>query len=43
VLLRVYDRDGRLAPIYEEAIVALAEHEREIAELQAELRRLRRE
>lgn len=43
VLLRVYDQDGRLAPIYEEAIVALAERDREIAELQAELRRLRRE
>lgn len=47
-LLRVYDQDGRLAPIYRETLRTLAlrdqqltERDREIAALQAELRRLR--
>lgn len=42
-LLRVYDQDGRLMPIYAEAIDTIAAREREIAALQAELRRLRGE
>ena len=49
-LLRVYDQDGSLMPLYAEAIDtiaarerALAEQDREIAALQAELRRLRGE
>jgi Uma2 family endonuclease len=40
-LLRVYDQDDRLVPIYREAMNALALRDREIAALQAELRRLR--
>lgn len=47
-LLRVYDQDGRLVPIYREAMSTLTlrerqltERDREIAALQAELRRLR--
>ena len=47
-LLRVYDQDGRLVPIYREAINTLSlreqqltQRDREIAALQAELRRLR--
>ena len=49
-LLRVYDQDGRLMPLYAEAIDTLAAREREligrereIAALRAELRRLRGE
>jgi Uma2 family endonuclease len=40
-LLRIYDQDGRLVPIYREAMRALTQREREIAALQAELHRLR--
>lgn len=42
-LLRVYNREGGLMPLYTEAIDALTLREREIAALQAELRRLRGE
>jgi Uma2 family endonuclease len=42
-LLRVYDQDGSLMPLYAEAIDTIVAREREIAALQAELRRLRGE
>ena len=41
LLLRVYDQDGQLVPLTEELADQVAERERRLAELEAELRRLR--
>ena len=43
VLLRVYDQDGRLVPVIDEFANLLEERDRRLAELEAELRRLRGE
>lgn len=42
-LLRVYDQDGRLVPIAEEMAEMLEQRDREMAALEAEVRRLRGE